>query len=88
MQLDPVRSDTRLPVQEVEERDPDHTGARVQTLATLRAAIIWFRRVTVAPFVQSGEGVSAIIVREPVRRTRWWSRSASVRSRVTLAMTE
>jgi hypothetical protein len=28
MQLDPVRSDTRLPVQEVEEGDTDHTCPR------------------------------------------------------------
>ena len=27
VQLDPVRSDARLPVQEVEEGDADHTGA-------------------------------------------------------------
>src|SRR2546423_4354937 len=54
------------------------TRALAQTRAALRAAVICLRRVAVAPFVQSGEGVSAIIVREPLRKTRWWSRSASV----------
>ena len=46
------------------------TRALAQTLEALRAALICFRRVAVAPFVQSGDGASAIIVREPLRRTR------------------
>jgi hypothetical protein len=47
------------------------TRALAQTLEALRAAIICFLRVAVAPFVQSGDGVSVIIVREPLRRTKW-----------------
>jgi hypothetical protein len=70
MRFDAVWIDLGLPVQEVEEGDADHT-CLAQTLAALRAAIICLRRVAVAPFVQSGEGVWAIIVRDPLRSTRW-----------------
>jgi hypothetical protein len=70
MQLDAVPSEPGLPVLEVEEGDPD-TRALAQSRAARRAAAICLRRFGVAPLVQSEEGVSAIIVREPLRRTRW-----------------
>jgi hypothetical protein len=63
------------------------TRARRHGRAALRATRICVRRTAAAPLVQSGEGVSAIIVRAPLRRTRWWSRSASARSSVTAATT-
>jgi hypothetical protein len=44
------------------------TRALAQTLEALRATLICFRLVAVAPFVQSGDGASAIIVREPLRK--------------------
>jgi hypothetical protein len=70
MELDSVPSNTGLPVEVVEEGNPT-TRALAQTRATLRAAAICLRRLAVAPVVQSEDGVSAIIVREPLRRTRW-----------------
>jgi len=47
------------------------TRALAHNLTLVRAAAIWRRRRGVAPFVQSGDGASAIIVREPLRSTRW-----------------
>jgi hypothetical protein len=69
MQLDRVRSHAGLPVLVVEEGDP-HDTSPGGDLAAPRAAAICLRRLEVAPLVQSEEGVSAIIVREPLRRTR------------------
>ena len=86
MELDRVRRHARLTVVVVEEGDSDHSSLRADPCHFARV-FICLRRYKVAPAVQSGEGVSAIIVREPLRRTRWWSRSASLRSSVTAAMT-
>jgi hypothetical protein len=70
VQLDPVRSDAGLPVQVIEEGDAADTRPSAEAGHPPRP-LICLRPEAVAPLVQSGEGVSAIIVLEPLRRTRW-----------------
>jgi hypothetical protein len=86
MQLDPIPSDTRLSVQVVEEGDPDDTGPSADAHGSARRGHLLAPLGRCSLGAERG-GVSAIIVREPLRRTKWWSRSASVRLSVTAAIT-
>jgi hypothetical protein len=85
VKLDPVRRDAGLTVEEVEERHPGHACSRADPRHV--AGVAHLPAPVGGCVVQTGESVSAIIVRRPLVSTRWWSRSASERSRVTAAVT-
>jgi len=66
MELDRVRRDAGLSVLVVEEGHADDTSPSAHPRDPARGDIC-LRRADVAPVVQRAEGVSAIIVREPLR---------------------
>ena len=85
MELDLVRRDPGLMMEEIEKGNPGHQG--VADLDCAAGGLHLLAAEALAPVLQAASGASAIIVFVPSLRTRWRSRSSSAITWVTLAVT-